>query len=253
MVVVQTRSTFGDLLTRALKTKDIATAGVDRMRLTRQLAVRDLIALGAIAILPEDDLSLAVLLKSPLIGLSEEALFKLAHGRREQPLWRRLQERAAEPGSVYAVAWAFVSEALRRADFEPPFDFYQWALGAMRGRARMISAMGEAARDPLDAFMSLALAYSDDNAPSMQGFLGWVERDQVEIKRQLEEGASGVRIMTTHAAKGLQAPVVFLPQTTRGEANYTLGLFWTDTEQGVAPILGPTRKATGSSGDPCPP
>ena len=113
----------------------------------------------------------------------------------------------------------------------------------MRGRARVISAMGEAARDPLDAFMSLALAYSDNNAPSMQGFLGWVERDQVEIKRQLEEGASGVRIMTTHAAKGLQAPVVFLPQTTRGEANYTLGLFWTDTEQGVAPILGPTRKA----------
>ena len=133
MVVVQTRSTFGDLLTRALKTKDIATAGVDRMRLTRQLAVRDLIALGAIAILPEDDLSLAVLLKSPLIGLSEEALFELAHGRREQPLWRRLQERAAEPGSAYAEAWAFVSEALRRADFEPPFDFYQWALGAMRG------------------------------------------------------------------------------------------------------------------------
>ncbi len=243
MVVVQTRSPFGDLLTRALKTKDIATAGVDRMRLTRQLAVRDLIALGAIAILPEDDLSLAVLLKSPLIGLSEKALFELAHGRREQPLWRRLQERAAEPGSAYAEAWAFVSEALRRADFEPPFDFYQWALGAMRGRARMISAMGEAARDPLDAFMSLALAYSDDNAPSMQGFLGWVERDQVEIKRQLEEGASGVRIMTTHAAKGLQAPVVFLPQTTRGEATYKLGLFWTDTAQGVAPLLGPTRKA----------
>ena len=99
MVVLQTRSTFGDLLTRSLKTKDIATAGVDRMRLTRQLAISDLIALGAIAILPEDDLSLAVLLKSPLIGLCEKALFELAHGRREQPLWRRLQERAAEPGS----------------------------------------------------------------------------------------------------------------------------------------------------------
>lgn len=243
MVVVQTRTAFGDLLGRALKAKNIATAGVDRMRLTRQLAVRDLMALGAVAILPEDDLSLAVLLKSPLIGLDEEALFHLAYNRRDQPLWRRLEERAAEPDSLYASAWAFVAEALRRADFAPPFDFYQWALGETQGRARMIAAMGEAARDPLDAFMSLALAYAEDNAPSLQGFLGWIERDQVEIKRQLEEGASGVRILTSHAAKGLQAPVVFLPQTRRGPSNYTLGLFWTDTTKGSAPILGPSRKA----------
>ena len=190
MVVVQTRSAFGDLLTRALKAKSIATAGVDRMRLTRQLAVRDLIALGSVAISPEDDLSLAILLKSPLVGLTEEALFDLAHGRQKQTLWRRLEERAAEPGSDYADAWAFVSEALRRADFSAPFDFYQWALGARQCRARMIAVMGESARDPLDAFMSLALSYADDNAPSMQGFLGWIERDQVEIKRQLEEGAA---------------------------------------------------------------
>lgn len=250
MVVVQTRSPFGDALARALKTRDIDTAGVDRMNLTRQLVVRDLLALGAIAILPEDDLSLAALLKSPLIGFSEEALLRLAYGRGKQPLWRRLQDFAGQPGSEFADAWEFVREAMARADFAPPFDFYQWALGPAQGRARLIAAMGEAARDPADALLSLALSYTADHAPSLQGFLGWVERDQVEIKRQLDDGAAGVRILTAHAAKGLQAPVVFLPQTTRGDARYGLGLFWTDTPgtpdkptAAAAPVLAPSRQA----------
>lgn len=243
MIVVQTRSGFGDALARVLKTKDIETAGVDRMKLTQQLVVRDLIALGTVAVLPEDDLSLAVLLKSPLIGLSEKALFDLSYGRHKQPLWQTLRDKARAGDADLQSAWAFVSEAMGRADFAPPFDFYQWALTAEKGRTRLLSAHGEAAKDPLDAFLALALDYNADHAPSLQGFLGWIERDQVEIKRQMEEGAGGVRILTAHAAKGLQAPIVFLPQTTKAEPQYRLGLFWADTEAGSAPILGPSRQA----------
>lgn len=243
MIVVQTRSGFGDALARVLKAKDIETAGVDRMKLTQQLVVRDLIALGAVAVLPEDDLSLAVLLKSPLIGLTEDALFHLAHGRNRQPLWQTLRDKARAGEAMYQPAWDFVADAMGRADFAPPFDFYQWALTAQEGRARLLSAHGEAAKDPVDAFLALALDYNADHAPSLQGFLGWVERDQVEIKRQMEEGAGGVRILTAHAAKGLQAPIVFLPQTAKAEPQYRLGLFWANTPAGSAPVLGPSRQA----------
>lgn len=240
MVVVQSRREFGDALARALKRKGVATAGVDRMRLSRQLVVRDLMALAQAAILPEDDLTLACLLKSPLGGLSEEELFRLAHGRKRQPLWRRLKQAAAAGGAA-AAAWDLLDEAMRRADFSPPFDFYHWALGPRFGRAKLVAAMGEAALDPIDEFMSLALRYGAERPASLTGFLAWIDRESVEIKRESDGASGGVRLLTAHAAKGLQAPIVFLPDTTRSPPADSLKLYWTDAERGRAPILGPSR------------
>ncbi|MEE2761411.1 MAG: UvrD-helicase domain-containing protein, partial [Pseudomonadota bacterium] len=74
MVLVRHRTDFVDDLVRALKEADIGVAGVDRMLLTEQIAVMDLIALARVALLPNDDLNLACVLKSPLIGLEEEDL-----------------------------------------------------------------------------------------------------------------------------------------------------------------------------------
>lgn len=237
MVVVQSRRKFGDALARALKSKGVETAGVDRMRLSRQLAVRDLLALGRVALLPEDDLALACLLKSPLCGLSEETLFDLAHGRGATPLWRRLKQAAADGGDV-AAAWDLVEAALERADYAPPFDFYQWALGQRAGRAKLVAAMGAAALDPIDEFLSLALRYAAERPASLSGFIAWIERESVEIKRELEGASGGVRLLTAHAAKGLQASIVFLPDTTRGQPQDRLKLHWAETPFGEAPVLG---------------
>jgi len=246
MVVVQRRRKFGDLLARALKLRDVPTAGVDRMALSRQLAIRDLLALGQVAVLPEDDLSLACFLKSPLGGLDEAGLFALAYGRGSRtPLWRRLKHAAAAApeDSAVSAAWRWVEAAMARADYAPPFDFYQWALGPMQGRARLVANMGEAVLDPLDEFMALALRYGQERPASLSGFLAWIERESVEIKRELEGAHSGVRLLTAHAAKGLQAPIVFLPDTTARPAQDRLRLFWLETESGPAPLLGAVRKA----------
>ncbi len=241
MVVVQSRRAFGDALARALKARGVATAGVDRMRLSRQLAVRDLMALGQAAVLPEDDLALACFLKSPLGGLDEAALFDLAHGREDQSLWRRLKHAAADAPaeSPLAAAWAFLRQAMERADFAPPFDFYQWALGPMAGRAKLVAGMGDAVLDPLDEFLSLALRYASERPASLSGFLAWIERESVEIKRELEGAASGVRLLTVHAAKGLQAPIVFLPDTTRGPSSPPK-LLWLEHRGRRVPLLAAT-------------
>lgn len=211
MVLVRRRGPFVEDLVRALKELNVEVAGVDRMVLTEQMAVMDLMALGRFLLLPEDDLTLACVLKGPLIGLTEEELFDLARGRRGR-LWRALSERQGRD-DAFGRAYAALSDLLRRADFLRPHELYAHILsGPLEGRRRLLGRLGWEAEDPIDEFLSMTLAYERTHAPSLQGFLHWFETGATEIKRDLESGdRDAVRVMTVHGSKGLQAPVVFLP------------------------------------------
>ena len=218
MVLVRRRGGFVEELVRELKQLEVAVAGVDRMVLTEQLAVMDLAALGRFLLLPEDDLTLATVLKGPLVGLDEEALFRLAHGR-DGTLWQALRRHADdEPG--FAAAHAALSAWLAGADLVPPYELFADILGGggaperPSGRHRLVGRLGFEADDPIDEFLALALAYQRHNPPSLEGFLHWLEAGAVEVKRDLEQsGRDQVRVMTVHGAKGLQAPIVILPDT----------------------------------------
>jgi len=209
MVLVRRRNAFVEELVRELKGLDVPVAGADRMILTEQLAVMDLMALGNALLLPEDDLTLATVLKGPLLGLTEDDLFTLAWNR-SGSLWDALRQRATE--HPFAAAHALLAEAMGLADRVPVHDLYAHVL-AHGGKARLLARLGPEAEDPLDEFMGLTLGYERLHPPSLQGFLHWLEEGAVEIKRDLEGGADAVRIMTVHGSKGLQAPIVFLPDT----------------------------------------
>ena len=212
MVLVRRRDRFVSDLLRALKRHDVPVAGADRLVLTDQLAVQDLVALGQFLLLPEDDLTLATVLKGPLFGISEEALFALAYGRsRGEPLWHRVL-RARDP-AVKPMAARLV--ALRgRADFAPPYELYAEILGPEGGRRAMLERLGTEAEDPIDEFLALTLAYEREHVPSLQGFLHWLVAGDIEVKRDFgEHQRDEVRIMTVHGAKGLEAPIVFVPDT----------------------------------------
>ncbi|HEX9647324.1 MAG TPA: double-strand break repair helicase AddA [Alphaproteobacteria bacterium] len=207
MVLVRRRNSFMDELIRRLKERAIPVAGIDRLVLTDHIAVMDLVSLGRFLLLPDDDLSLAEVLKSPLCGLDDDDLFDLAHGRGEASLWQRLRARGG-------FATAMLEALLARVDLASPFELYARVLGADRGRERILSRLGADASDPLDEFLAQALAYERGHVPSLQGFLHWLETGRTEIKRDLDVGrGDSVRVMTVHGAKGLQAPVVFLPDT----------------------------------------
>jgi len=209
MVLVRRRNAFVEELVRELKTLGVAVAGADRMVLTEQLAVMDLMALGNALLLPDDDLTLATVLKSPLLGLTEDQLFRLAWGRRGS-LWEALRHRRAEPD--FTQAHDLFAEWLGLADRVTPHDLYAHVL-TRGGKKRLLSRLGPEAEDPLDEYMSLTLGFERLHPPSLQGFLRWLEQGGVEIKRDLEGGSDAVRILTVHGSKGLQAPVVFLPDT----------------------------------------
>jgi ATP-dependent helicase/nuclease subunit A len=233
MVLVRRRTGFVDELVRQLKARDVAVAGVDRMVLPQQLAVMDLIALGRFLLLPEDDLSLATVLKSPLIGLSEEALFDLAHDRSDRSLWAALSIHAGG-SNAYAAAHQVLADLLARADYMTPFALFSFVTVGHDGRRKALSRLGLDADDPIDEFLALALDYEKSHPPSLQAFLHWVDQGEIEIKRDLEQGgADAVRIMTAHGSKGLQAPIVFLPDTLQVPRQID-ALLWTD---GDAPVL----------------
>ena len=237
MILVRRRRQFTEEMVRCLKENGIPVAGTDRMILTEQLAVIDLMALGGFVLLPEDDLTLAAVLKSPLIGLSEEQLYDLAHDRAGS-LWSALRQKQTGQ-SIYQDAFDTLNDLLNKADSMPPFEFFSLILDGLQGRKKILARLGPDASDPLDEFMSLALTYERDHVASLQGFLHWLETGRTEIKRDLEQGHGEVRVMTVHGAKGLQARIVFLPDTCAApDARHESRLLWCpDDEEGEPALL----------------
>ena len=213
MVLVRRRKEFvGDLL-RALKQRGVPVAGADRLILTEQLAVQDLMALGRFLLFPDDDLTLAAVLKGPLFAIDEDTLFDLAYGRGDAHLWDRLRSRA-ETNETLRRATERLSALLARADFVPPYELYAEILGAEGGRRALLERLGPEAEDPVEEFLALTLAYEREHVPSLQGFLRWLVAGDTEVKRDFgARPRDEIRILTVHGAKGLEAPIVFLPDT----------------------------------------
>ncbi len=236
MVLVRRRNEFVGELLRALKERGIAVAGADRLVLTEQLAVQDLVALGRFLLFPEDDLTLATVLKGPLFDLDEDTLYDLCYDRGDVKLWARLRTRAESSPRLGRVVKR-LSAWLGRADFVPPYELYAEILGAEHGRRALLRRLGPEADDPIEEFLGLALAYEHEHAPSLQGFLRWLVAGDTEVKRDFAgRRRDEVRILTVHGAKGLEAPVVFLPDTM-AMPDQKLALLW--TEPGELPLWKP--------------
>lgn len=216
LILVRTRNDFFSSMLRELNRLRIPVAGADRVTLNDHIAIQDLLALGQFIVLPEDDHALACLLKSPLIShpegraFTDDDLFALGFGRGRQSLWQRLMEsQPLQPICAGLRKWMAISGV------ESPFGFYARVLGEETPSVRqnILSRLGPEAVDLIDAFLNLALEYEQRETPSLQGFLHWFTSADTEIRRDMDQSGDVVRIMTVHGAKGLEAPIVFLPDT----------------------------------------
>lgn len=212
LVLVRRRGNAFDAVIQALKHANIPVAGADRLKLTEHIAIIDLMNLADALLLPQDDLALAVALKSPLFGLGDDDLFTLAW-QRKGSLRQALHHHAVTSG-LFKDALARLEACERRFATETPFAFYAWLLGGDGGRARILRRLGHEATDALDEFLELALGYERKAPASLQGFMAWLRAADTEVKRDMEISRDEVRVMTVHGAKGLEAPVVFLVDTT---------------------------------------
>ncbi len=215
MILVRKRGPFVEALNRELKNLNIPAAGSDRLILTDHIAVQDLAALGRFLLLPEDDLSLAEVLKSPLFDLNDTDLLEIARESdakvRPGTLWQMLVKRS-EGSAKWQEVRSRLEDWRARADFVPPYEFYARLLGADGGRHSFRRRLGVEVDDVLDEFLALTIAYEQAGTPGLEGFLAWMAAAPTEIKRELTNTKGMVRIMTVHGSKGLEARIVLLAE-----------------------------------------
>lgn len=206
LILTRKRGAVFEATNRAIKRAGLPVAGADRLTLTEHIAVQDLLALGEVMLLPDDDLALAALLKSPLIGLDDTQLFALAQGRPGA-----LRRSLAASGDAAAIrARERIAAWRSAADYGTPHTFYANILGPERGRLHFQRRLGGEAEEVLDEFLAEALAYERVETPSLQGFLAWMKGAATEVKRDADLERDEIRVMTVHGAKGLEADIVFL-------------------------------------------
>lgn len=240
MILVRKRSDLARLIVARLYEEGVPVAGIDRLRLNAPLAVRDLLAALRFALQPEDNLNLANLLVSPLIGWSQEELLERARRDKGVGLWSHLRRTLGEADllePLYAL--------LRKADFTTPYRYLEQILsGPLDGRRKLLRRLGEEARDPVEELLNAALVFEGEAHPSLQSFVDWFDRGDVEIVRDASASGDAVRVLTVHGAKGLQAPMVILADATvdpRMMGNMR-GFDWEVEEGGTKiPVLPPRR------------
>ncbi|MEM8536529.1 MAG: double-strand break repair helicase AddA [Pseudomonadota bacterium] len=245
LILVQRRSDLFTEIIRACKNVKLKVAGADRLRVGAELAVKDLAALLAFLALPEDDLSLAAALRSPLFGWSEQDLFTLAHHRQDGSyLWQAL--RAADHPATLSI----INDLRSQSDFLRPYDLIARILTRHDGRRRLLARLGPEAEDGIDALLTQALAYESTAVPSLTGFLSWMQTDDLEVKRQMESAGDRIRVMTVHGAKGLEAPIVILPDCAKRQVRVRQELLptpdtviWKTPAAASAPAVSNTRDA----------
>ncbi len=218
LILVRRRKALFEEILRALKQADIPVAGADRLALSEHIIFDDLTALARFALYPGDELTLAAVLKSPFCGLTDDSLYALAQGRKDEPLWARLQRRAPEQPD-WAEAAQLLQTLLDESRSQRPFEFYARLLGQIGRdgrsmRQRLLQRLGAEAQDALDEFLNQVLAAEGRGAHNLERLAAELAGLDIIVKREMEAERREVRVMTAHGAKGLEAPIVFLPETT---------------------------------------
>jgi ATP-dependent helicase/nuclease subunit A len=242
LVLVRRRGDLAGLIVARLHAERVAVAGIDRLSLSAPLAVQDLLAAARFAIQPLDDLNLASLLVSPLLGWTQDELYEAAF-RRRGPLWPHLRARAGEGKGRDLQP---LSDLLAMADLATPHDFFERLLsGPMQGRRRLVERLGTQARDPIEELLSSALEFESNGASSLARFLDWFARGDVEIVRDPSAPLDAVRVMTVHGSKGLEAPVVILADACADPERLGPGARFTELPIGgeAVPVPRPRKDA----------
>jgi len=213
LILVQTRNEVFHEIINALKKRNISTLGADRLSLSKHIAVLDLLALADILLNPNDDLNLAAVLRSPLFNFSEDDLFDIAANRKKNfSLWRVLKN---SPNEIAKQSYQTLIDWRKKLDFERPYEFFAQVLYAQKGLQKFHARLGQEVDDVLSEFLDLAFAHELNDQPSLQGFLNEMRKSNVTIKREIAQNGTGVRIMSIHGAKGLEAPIVILADASK--------------------------------------
>lgn len=235
MILVQRRKPFIGFLLNALRQQEIPVAGVDRLALKENMGIKDLVAIGKFCLLPQDDFNLAIVLKGPLARFTEEDLLDLCQ-ERPTSLWQNLKQKKQDHPR-YQQLYETLLALLNNVDYQRPYHFYIHILDGLELRSKLLAELETDIQDAMDEFLHLALRFEEQQIGTLQEFIDYMEENEAEIKRDLEQPIlDQIRLMTIHGAKGLQAPIVFLAQTLFVN-NSSNQIFWDEQVPHPLPII----------------
>lgn len=226
LILVRKRSSLFEEILRALKQAGVPVAGADRLVLSKHIIFDDLLGLARFCQFPDDDLTLAALLRSPFCALDETSLFDLAMGRKVS-LWESLQARATERAD-WTASHAMLAMIQTLAAGERPFEFYGQLLGQADLKRRLLTRLGSEAEEALDEFMNQVLLAEARGVCDLESLISDLAGLEIVVQREMDAVNDKVRVMTAHGAKGLEAPIVFLPETTSSGSNRASPLLETE-------------------------
>ena len=203
MILVQKRGKFADSILSELKLAGLPVSGADRLYLHEHLIVKDLIAAAKFTLLPYDEYNLACLLKSPLIKVSEEELFDFCFERRHSLF---------EEVKIKAPAIYNFLEQLKEMRICSPFEFFYKLINNNDIENKYLNIFGNEASDVILEFLNIVLNYDNNHGRSLEMFVNWFSGNQDQLKRDLVDG-NYIKLMTVHGSKGLESPIVILPDT----------------------------------------
>lgn len=219
LILVRSRGPLFQSILKKLTAHNLPVAGSDRLLLLDELVIKDLISLLKFLTNSSDDLSLAEVLRSPLLGLSEEELFKISYGR-ASTLFEALKFKLPKHKAI-----RILDDLTTNQKFLTPYELVERILIDHGGRLRMTARLGPGVNEILDEFLLQILNYEEEEPPSTYGFLCWLSGIEVAVKRQLSNNSSSIRVMTIHGSKGLESPIVIIPDTSQNAQKHNRNLF----------------------------
>ena len=217
LILVRKRTDLINAIIRHLEARNIKVAGIDRMKIIENIVTLDILALAKFILLPEDELNLAELLKSPFIKIQEDQLAELCINRGGVSLYQFILQNHYDIGEKLE----FFQQKYMNSNL---FQFFFEIFEIDGFRKDFIEDQGALANDVINEFLDLAYFFEHNEQNSMQNFIFWLENANIELKRDLESGEA-VRIMTIHGSKGLQAKNVIIIDNMSARFPYSLFLW----------------------------
>jgi ATP-dependent helicase/nuclease subunit A len=204
MILLRTRTNgFFDELVKNFHRHQIPFTSISRVRFSESLLIQDLLAAARFVLLPQDDLNLACLLKSPIFDFSEDELLKIC-------LKKNAEEATIYKALIGSKTREKLEELIMKSQEVNCFEFFYFILYEQNQRQNFLSYFGHESLEMLDKFIISVSNFCQNSSPNLQKFLEFVEEIDPEISLSAVEN-NRVRISTIHGAKGLQAKVVVLP------------------------------------------
>ncbi len=207
MILLRRRTNgFDRVLQRFFHQYQIPFGGANKIKFADSLIIQDLLACAKFALSPHDDLNLAAVLKSPIFAISEDELLEicLVRNQHKTTIYQALQQLPK-----FCKTTEILRDLQKKSQQLNCFEFFHFIL-SQQNRHNIASRFGSQALEILDKFSLKAFDFCNNFSPDLQKFLDFVEKLNPEISFS-DADNNQVLITTVHSAKGLQAPVVILP------------------------------------------